>query len=98
MVTILVVLQGQGCGFERVRAALIFNCFLQIEVLDRKVIVAVLIRTANRLIVGLTQRASNSILLGEVSGNCVYTAVDEHGRVIGLGRVEGRIPSIFFLE
>src|SRR5260370_1631957 len=98
MVTVLVVVQSKLGRSERIRGPVFLDRFLKVEILNREVVVAVFVGTANRRIIGFAQRIPDRVLSGEITCNCINTAVDEHGRVIGLRGVERRVAAIFRFE
>ena len=98
MITILVVLEREGSRSESIRASLFFYRFLEVEILDREVVIAVFVRTANGCIIGFAQRVSDCVFFGEITSSSINTAVEEHGRVIGLGGVERWVAPVFLFE
>src|SRR5438552_2617450 len=92
------ILQRRRYGLQGEGAVRVLHRFLQVEVLDREMIVAIAIAAANRGIVGLAHRVAHSFLVADVTLDRRYRAVDELGGVVGLGGVERGIAAILGAE
>src|SRR6478672_3944736 len=62
---ILTVLDDRGDGLEGEVAFRVLHHILQVKVLNRKMVVAVLVGTAHRCVVGLAPLGSHGVLLAE---------------------------------
>src|SRR5262249_26313059 len=82
MEAVLIVLDDRGDGLEHRRAVGSFDDVLQIEILDREVVVAVAERATNRRKVGLLHRLDHISLLGDVALDGRNRAVDEERGII----------------
>src|SRR5262249_1300573 len=76
---ILAVLDDGRRRLERQVAVRILHHVLQVEVLDRNVIVAVLVRPAHRGVVRLAHLVAHGVLLARVALHGDHRAVDEVG-------------------
>src|SRR6266852_2214662 len=88
---VLAVLDDGGHGLEGEIAFRVLHHVLKIEILDREVVVAVLVGTAHRGVIGLAHLGAHGVLLAEVPVHGHHRAVEEVSRVIGLRAVEGRV-------
>src|SRR3974377_2558575 len=80
---VLAVLDDGGDGLEREIAAGVLDYVLQIEILDREMVVSVLVGTAHRRIIRLAHCIAHGILLAEIALYRHDRAVAEIGGVIG---------------
>src|SRR5262245_4411761 len=87
---ILVVLDDGGHRFQRELALGVLDHVLQVEILDRDVVLAVFVGAAHRLEVGLLHLGLHRVLLGHVALDRNHSAVDQAGGIIGLRAVEAR--------
>src|SRR5215211_302917 len=87
---VLIVLDDGGHSFQRELALGILDHVLEVEILDRDVVVAIFERAAHRLEVDLFHRGLHLVLLGRVALDRHHGAVDQLCCVIGLCAVEGR--------
>src|SRR6476646_10970910 len=85
---ILTVLDDRGDGLEGEVAFRVLHYILQVEILNRKLVVAVLVGTAHRCVVGLAHLGAHGVLLAEIAVDRDDRAVGEVRRVIGLRAVE----------
>src|SRR5262249_53326950 len=95
---ILAVLDDGRRRLERQVAVRILHHVLQVEVLDRNVIVAVLVRPAHRGVVRLAHLVAHGVLLARVALHGDHRAVDEVGGVVALGAIEARIGFVLGAE
>src|ERR1700733_2768395 len=80
-----------GCdGVQRVAAISTLHCILQIEILDRNMIVAEFEWAAYRLEVGLFHFLAHAFLVGQVAFDRSDRAVDQSHGIVGLSAVERR--------
>src|SRR3954468_7083487 len=87
---ILVVLDNSGNGFQRKLAIGVLHHVLQIEVLDRDMVLAVFERAAHRLEIRLLHLGAHCVLLGGVAVHRRHGAVDQLRGIIGLRAVKAR--------
>src|SRR4051812_28097210 len=94
---ILVVLDDGGHRLERELAVGALDHVLQIEILDRDVVVAVFEGTAQRLEIGLLHLGLHRVLLGHVALHRDHRRVDQLRGVVGLRAIIGRAQARIFL-
>src|SRR5262249_49896932 len=85
VVLVLAVLDDGRRRLERQVAVSILHHVLQVEVLDRHAIVAVLVRPAHRRVVRLAHLVAHRVLLARIALHGDHRAVDEVGGVVALG-------------
>src|ERR1700746_2878376 len=95
---ILTVLDDRGDGLEGEVAFRVLHHILQVEVLNRTLVVAVLVGTAHRGVVGLAHLGAPRVFLAEVAIDRDDRAVDEIRGVIGLRAVERGIVLVLGAE
>src|ERR1700722_4749063 len=83
---VLIVLEDGGHGLEHVVVAL-FHQILQVEILDRNMVVAELEVAAQRLEVGLFHRLAQSFFVRQIAMDGGHRAVEQRRCVVGLGAV-----------
>jgi len=95
-VAILVILQCDAYGLQLELIA-VLDRFLQIEILNREVVVAVFVGPAHRREIRFAHRMADRVLLREVAVDRLHRAVDQKRCVIRTRGVGGRVAVIFFL-
>ncbi len=94
MIAVLVILQDRCHRFDLVTAVGFLDDLMQIEILDREVVVAVAVRSADRSIIGFLHRRAQTVLIGQIAFDGDDGAVDEIRRIVGLRGIEGWIALI----
>src|SRR5689334_22070283 len=89
MEAILAVLDDRGHGLQRQLAVGALDNFLEIKILDRKLVVALTDRTPHLTEIGLADRPAHGLLVGQITSHRGDCGIDQHCRIIALGPVEG---------
>src|ERR1700760_2331054 len=98
VIAILIVLDDGGDGLERQGAVGVLHHVLQIEILNRDVVVAVSEGAAHRLEIGLFHRRLHRVLLAQIAVDRDHPAVDQRNGVVSLRTLERRAQArVLFL-
>src|ERR1043165_1286206 len=98
MEAVLVVFDDRFDRLEHDLAVRILDGVLQIEILNRDVVVAELEGAAHRLEVGLFHRLAQRLLVGNAALGAVQGRVDQEGGVVALRAIERGTRAVVLLD